>query len=274
MDSSIEQVKLVNVSKHFSRSTGDIIAGLHNVDLTITQGEVVGVIGTNGAGKSTLFNCLTGQLKIDEGEIYLGGDEISHMKPLNIARKIGRVFQDPRMGTAPRMTVFENLMLALKRGEKRGFSRSLNDDNYQKMIDYLKPFRLDLENRLDVPIENLSGGQRQTVSLVMATLQAPELLLLDEHTAALDPRTAKQVMAMTQDLIKKLNLTTLMITHHLQDALTYSDRIIVMHQGQISHIYEKSEIPHLTTADLFQMIEQLSGVALDDEELSGATIPS
>lgn len=260
MTQTQEQVKLVHVSKHFSSSTGEAISGLNDINLTIQSGEVVGVIGTNGAGKSTLFNSLTGQLRIDEGEIYLGGDEISRMKPLDISRKIGRVFQDPRMGTAPRMTVFENLMLASKRGEKRGFTKSLNDTNYQAMIDYLKPFRLDLENRLNVPIENLSGGQRQTVSLVMATLQTPELLLLDEHTAALDPRTAKQVMAMTQDIIKKLNLTTLMITHHLQDALTYSDRIIVMHQGRISHIYGKDDIPRLTTADLFQIIEQLSDI--------------
>lgn len=252
-------IELVDVSKHFSRGKGDLVSGLDAVNLTIEKGEVIGVIGTNGAGKSTLFNCLSGQIKLDEGQIFLGEHEISDLKPMEISRKIGRVFQDPRMGTAPRMTVFENLMLARKRGEKRLFGRSLTDKNYAEMVEYLKPFRLDLEKRLDVPIENLSGGQRQTISLVMATLQEPQLLLLDEHTAALDPRTAKQVMKMTQDIVRQLNLTTLMITHHLQDALTYSDRIIVMHQGQISKIFSQEEITQLTAADLFRTIERLSG---------------
>lgn len=252
-------IELVNVSKRFNRGKGDLVSGLDNVNLTIEKGEVIGVIGTNGAGKSTLFNCLSGQLKIDGGQIFLGQNELSELKPMEISRKIGRVFQDPRMGTAPRMTVFENLMLAKKRGEKRLFGRSLTEKNYEEMIEHLKPFRLDLEKRLDVPIENLSGGQRQTISLVMATLQEPQLLLLDEHTAALDPRTAKQVMSMTQDIVRQLNLTTLMITHHLQDALTYSDRIIVMHQGQISKIFSKAEIANLSAADLFSTIERLSG---------------
>lgn len=252
-------IELVDVSKRFSRGKGDLVSGLDTVNLTIEKGEVIGVIGTNGAGKSTLFNCLSGQIKLDEGQIFLGEHEISDLKPIEISRKIGRVFQDPRMGTAPRMTVFENLMLARKRGEKRLFGRSLTDKNYSEMVEYLKPFRLDLEKRLDVPIENLSGGQRQTISLVMATLQEPQLLLLDEHTAALDPRTAKQVMKMTQDIVRQLNLTTLMITHHLQDALTYSDRIIVMHQGQISKIFSQKEITQLTAADLFKTIERLSG---------------
>lgn len=252
-------IELIDVTKQFSRGKGDIVSGLDKVNLKIEKGEVIGVIGTNGAGKSTLFNCLSGQIKLDAGQIMLGEHEISSLKPMDISRKIGRVFQDPRMGTAPRMTVFENLMLARKRGEKRLFGRSLTDKNYADMVEYLKPFRLDLEKRLDVPIENLSGGQRQTISLVMATLQEPQLLLLDEHTAALDPRTAKQVMAMTQDIVRQLNLTTLMITHHLQDALTYSDRIIVMHQGKISQIFSKEEIVQLTPADLFSTIERLSG---------------
>lgn len=252
-------IELVDVSKRFNRGKGDLVSGLDKVNLTIEKGEVIGVIGTNGAGKSTLFNCLSGQIKLDEGQIFLGDHEISDLKAMEISRKIGRVFQDPRMGTAPRMTVFENLMLARKRGEKRLFGRSLTDKNYAEMVEYLKPFRLDLEKRLDVPIENLSGGQRQTISLVMATLQEPQLLLLDEHTAALDPRTAKQVMKMTQDIVRQLNLTTLMITHHLQDALTYSDRIIVMHQGQISKIFSQEEITQLTAADLFRTIERLSG---------------
>lgn len=254
---NLASIQLINVTKKFKRQTGEYVTGLNKINLSIQSGEVVGVIGTNGAGKSTLMNCLTGQLSIDSGEILLGGESIKRLKRKVIAKKIGRVFQDPRMGTAPRMTVFENLMLAQKRGESRGFSTSLNKKNYQKMIDELSPFKLDLENRLDIPIENLSGGQRQAVALIMATLQKPELLLLDEHTAALDPRTAKQVMSMTHYMIKTYQLTTLMITHHLQDALTYCDRVIIMHRGEIAFVYAKEDLIHLTAGDLYQKLENL-----------------
>lgn len=250
-------IELNNVTKHFQRQTGEQVVGLNDINLKINAGEVIGVIGTNGAGKSTLMNCLTGHLPIDSGEILIEGVSIRKMKRRDIAKKIGRVFQNPQMGTAPRMTVFENLMLAQKRGEQWSFSRSLTKENYQKMMKELAAFKLDLENRLDVPMENLSGGQRQAVSLIMATLQKPELLLLDEHTAALDPRTAKQVMAMTQFMIKNYGLTTLMITHHLQDALDYCDRLIVMHRGQISRVYQKSELASLTAGDLYQTLENL-----------------
>nr|WP_276933254.1 ATP-binding cassette domain-containing protein [Globicatella sulfidifaciens] len=204
-------IELNQVTKHFQRQTGEQVVGLNNINLKINAGEVIGVIGTNGAGKSTLMNCLTGQLPIDSGEILIEGVAIRKMKKRDVAKKIGRVFQNPQMGTAPRMNVFENLML----------------------------------------------GQRQAVSLIMATIQKPELLLLDEHTAALDPRTAKQVMAMTQLMIKNYGLTTLMITHHLQDALDYCDRLIVMHRGQISRIYQKTELASLTAGDLYQTLENL-----------------
>ncbi|MBF6625522.1 ATP-binding cassette domain-containing protein [Aerococcaceae bacterium zg-BR9] len=250
-------IELKNVTKQFKRQTGEKVIGLNNINLVIQPGEVIGVIGTNGAGKSTLMNCLTGQLPIDSGEILLGGISIKKLKAKEIAKRIGRVFQDPRMGTAPRMTVFENLMLAQKRGESRGFNVSLNRENYQAMINQLAAFKLDLEKRLDVPMENLSGGQRQAVSLIMATLQQPQLLLLDEHTAALDPRTAKQVMAMTQYMIETYQLTTLMITHHLQDAITYCDRVIVMHRGTISRVYQQDELKQLTPGDLYQTLENL-----------------
>ncbi|MGX7091659.1 ABC transporter ATP-binding protein [Hutsoniella sourekii] len=252
-----EQVEMRQVSKAFQSKTGETIRGLSDVNLTLGQGEVVSVIGTNGAGKSTLFNCLSGQIPIDQGEIYLDGIRVDGLNQVQTAEFIGRVFQNPSMGTAPRMTVFENLMLAQKRGEARRFGRSLTNDNYQAMHDYLAGFRLDLEKRLDVPIEYLSGGQRQTVSLVMATLKRPKLLLLDEHTAALDPRTARQVMEMTQEMIQSQGLTTLMITHHLQDALTYSDRILLMHQGSIQKIYQKDQIQKLSAGELYEELESL-----------------
>ncbi|MBS4461765.1 ATP-binding cassette domain-containing protein [Aerococcaceae bacterium zg-B36] len=258
-------IELKNVTKQFKRQTGEKVVGLNHINLAIQPGEVIGVIGTNGAGKSTLMNCLTGHLPIDSGEILLGGTSIKKLKTKEIAKRIGRVFQDPRMGTAPRMTVFENLMLAQKRGQSRGFKFSLNRENYQEMMQKLAPFKLDLENRLDVPMENLSGGQRQAIALIMATLQQPQLLLLDEHTAALDPRTAKQVMAMTQYMIETYQLTTLMITHHLQDAITYCDRVVVMHKGTIHMVYQKEELKQLTPVDLYRTLENLVIEEMDSE---------
>lgn len=260
-------IELVDVSKHFSRGKGDLVSGLDAVNLTIEKGEVIGVIGTNGAGKSTLFNCLSGQIKLDEGQIFLGEHEISDLKPMEISRKIGRVFQDPRMGTAPRMTVFENLMLARKRGEKRLFGRSLTDKNYAEMVEFLKPFRLDLEKRLDVPIENLSGGQRQTISLVMATLQEPQLLLLDEHTAALDPKTSEMVLNLTNKIIQEQSLTALMITHNMADALTYGNRTIMLHQGRIILDVSGEEKANMTVSDLLEMFKRESGESITNDAM-------
>lgn len=249
-------IQLENVTKIFKRQTGEEV-GLKHISFSIEKGEVIGLLGTNGAGKSTLFNCLSGQTPIDSGEILIQGKSLQKMKSREKALKIGRVFQDPRLGTAPRMTVFENLVLAKKRGQQRGLHISLNEATYREMVDLLTPFKLDLENRLDIPIENLSGGQRQAISLIMATLQKPELLLLDEHTAALDPRTANQVMTMTNKMIQDHQLTTIMITHHLQDALTYCDKVFIMHRGHIAISLEKESLTQLSTGDLYEMMEQL-----------------
>lgn len=255
-------IQLRQVNKRFVRSHGDIVHSLKNIDLTIETGEIVSVVGTNGAGKSTLFNALTGQIKIDSGEIKIKGKCVNQLPPVERANFIGRVFQNPEQGTAPRMTVFENLMLAAKRGQRRGFSRSLTSTNYKEMQSYLTPYGLNIEDRLDIPIGNLSGGQRQIVSLLMATLKRPDLLLLDEHTASLDPRTARQVMATTINMVKQQKLTTLMITHQLQDAVQYSNRIILMHQGQIHHIYESDEVSQLEPTHLYQDLVDLSEVSI------------
>ncbi|AXY25561.1 ABC transporter ATP-binding protein [Suicoccus acidiformans] len=251
------QVSIQQINKQFPSRSGDPIHGLKNLSLDIQAGEVIAVIGTNGAGKSTLFNCLTGQYPIDSGAIYLDGKQVDGLSQVERAAHIGRVFQDPTMGTAPRMTVFENLTLAQKRGASRGLGISLTQERYHNIREYLASFRLDLEHRMDVPIGSLSGGQRQIISLIMATIKQPKLLLLDEHTAALDPRIARQVMEMTHTMIKEQDLTTLMITHHHQDALNFSDRIIVMHHGQIVDHYDSQAIKSLTTADLYARLEDL-----------------
>lgn len=254
---SEKYLELNGLSKVFQRQTGDIVKGLEDINLTLDKGEIVAIIGTNGAGKSTLFNALTGHIKLDKGLITLNDRDITTIPQVDRASIVARVFQDPNMGTAPRMTVFENLMLANKRGQKRGLSISLNADNKKRIADHVSQFNLDLEKRLDLPIEYLSGGQRQTISLVMATLQQPELLLLDEHTSALDPRTAKQVMEMTHKMVKDNHLTTLMITHHMQDALKYGDRIVALHQGKIARVYTKDEMASLEIGDLHELLENL-----------------
>ena len=250
-------LELNNVSKVFQRRTGDIVKGLEDITLSVKQGEIIAIIGTNGAGKSTLFNALTGHIEPDEGSILLNNTDITKIPQIKRASIVARVFQNPSMGTAPRMSVFENLMLASKRGKKRGLSLSLNAENKAEMAEYISQFNLDLEKRLDLPIEYLSGGQRQIISLVMATIQKPQLLLLDEHTSALDPRTAKQVMEMTHKMVTENNLTTLMITHHMQDAIKYGDRIVVLHQGKIANVYSKEEIASLEIGHLHELMEKL-----------------
>ncbi|MBG9979967.1 ATP-binding cassette domain-containing protein [Facklamia sp. DSM 111018] len=252
-----QPLQLINISKTFTRQNGTTVSVLKNINLTLSKGEVVAVIGTNGAGKSTLFNAVAGSIMLDEGKILMGSKEVTRLASRKRAANIGRVFQNPSMGTAPRMTVFENLILASKRGERRGWSRSLSQPNKDFMRQELSQFKLGLENCLELPIENLSGGQRQVVSLLMATLKQPELLLLDEHTAALDPRMAKLVMHLTQRMIEEQGLTTLMITHQLQDAIDYADRIVVMHQGEIQHEYILAAHPYLKTKDLFEFLESL-----------------
>ncbi|MGY4104233.1 ABC transporter ATP-binding protein [Ignavigranum ruoffiae] len=250
-------LRINHLHKSFINKFGERIAGLHDINLRVGEGEIVGIVGTNGAGKSTLMNCLTGQIPIDSGQIFIDEEQVDRWGQIKLAKYIGRVFQDPRLGTAPRMTVFENLMLAKKRGQARTLKRSLTPTNYQELQDYLSQFHLNLDQRLDLPIENLSGGQRQIIALMMATLQKPKILILDEHTAALDPRTAKQVMQMSYQMIRQLNLTSFMITHQLQDALDYSDRLLVLHQGRIVNQYAKDDLASLTTTDLFRRLEEL-----------------
>lgn len=252
------QLQLKNISKQFKSNTNEAVIGLNNIQLNVEKGEIIGIIGTNGAGKSTLFNAITGTLPIDSGEILVQHKHIEHLSAKQRAKDISRVFQDTRMGTAPRMTVFENLMMAKRRGERITLRRSLTEQNRQDMTQLVSKIKLDLEHRLDVAIESLSGGQRQTITLLMATLKRPEILLLDEHTAALDPRTAKQVMKMTESIIRENELTALMITHQLSDAIDYCDRIVVMHKGTIQKIYSADEVKTLKTTDLFTVLELLS----------------
>ena len=236
------QLDVQAINKTFYRMQDSPLQVLSDISFQVKKGEILGIIGTNGAGKSTLLNCLTGHTPVTSGNILLNGQVISNQAESKNAALISRILQDPRMGTAPRMTVFENLMLASRRGQKPGFKRSLTRDNYEAMRNLLSQFHLELEDRLNVPIEALSGGQRQAIALIMA---------------ALDPRTSRQVMQMTSDLIEKEGLTALMITHQLPDAIQYCDRILLMHKGQIQHIYDQEEVKTLTAPVLYRHLEDL-----------------
>ena len=228
---------------------------LNDVSLEIYEHDFITILGGNGAGKSTLFNSIAGTLPLTSGSIRIMGEDVTHFSPEKRAKYLSRVFQDPKMGTAPRMTVAENLLIAKFRGEKRGlFPRKLSSykEEFQATIEKVGN---GLEKHLDTPIEFLSGGQRQALSLLMATLKRPELLLLDEHTAALDPKTSVALMELTNDFVSKDHLTALMITHHMEDALKYGNRLIVMKDGQIIQDLNKDEKAKMKISDYYQLFD-------------------
>ncbi|WNS72003.1 ABC transporter ATP-binding protein [Streptococcus sp. DTU_2020_1001019_1_SI_AUS_MUR_006] len=248
-------VELRNATKIVTNGFDEEKIILNDVSLDIYEHDFITILGGNGAGKSTLFNSIAGTLPLTNGSIRIMGEDVTHFSPEKRAKYLSRVFQDPKMGTAPRMTVAENLLIAKFRGEKRGlFPRKLSayKEEFQETIEKVGN---GLEKHLDTPIEFLSGGQRQALSLLMATLKRPELLLLDEHTAALDPKTSVALMELTNDFINKDHLTALMITHHMEDALKYGNRLIVMKDGQIIQDLNKDEKAKMKISDYYQLFE-------------------
>ena len=248
-------VELRNATKIVTNGFDEEKIILNDVSLDIYEHDFITILGGNGAGKSTLFNSIAGTLPLTSGSIRIMGEDVTHFSPEKRAKYLSRVFQDPKMGTAPRMTVAENLLIAKFRGEKRGlFPRKLSayKEEFQSTIEKVGN---GLEKHLDTPIEFLSGGQRQALSLLMATLKRPELLLLDEHTAALDPKTSVALMELTNDFINKDHLTALMITHHMEDALKYGNRLIVMKDGQIIQDLNKDEKAKMKISDYYQLFE-------------------
>jgi len=228
---------------------------LNKVDLTLQPGEFVTVVGGNGAGKSTLFNCISGTLPLTSGQITIDEQEVTNLSEEKRARYLARVFQDPKMGTAPRMTVAENLLLAQKRGQKRNLKLRQLQNQREDFYALCQQVGNGLENHLDTPTGNLSGGQRQALSLLMATIQTPKLLLLDEHTAALDPKTSKQLMQITADRVAQQQLTCLMITHRMDDALKYGNRLILLRKGEIVKDLSAAEKAALSLPELLLFFE-------------------
>lgn len=247
-----------HISKTFNPGTINEKTALNDFSLNIGEGEFVTVIGGNGAGKSSLLNAVAGLWPVDSGSIILGGEDVTKLPEYKRARLIGRVFQDPMLGTAPNMQLEENLALANRRGEKRGLKWEITAEERELYYGMLKKLGLGLEDRMKVKVGMLSGGQRQALTLLMATLKKPKLLLLDEHTAALDPATAAKVLELSDSLIKENNLTTLMITHNMTDAIKHGSRLIMLNEGKIVYDIAGEEKQKLTKRDLLDKFADIA----------------
>ena len=252
-------LKIENVVKVFNPGTINEKVALNGLNLHLKEGEFVTVIGGNGAGKSTMLNAVAGVWEVDAGKILIDDVDVTHLPEYKRAKYIGRVFQDPMMGTAATMQIEENLALAARRGQVRGLKIGITKAERDSYREQLKILDLGLEDRMTAKVGLLSGGQRQALTLLMATLRKPKLLLLDEHTAALDPKTAAKVLEATERIVKKNNLTTLMITHNMRDAIQHGNRLIMMYDGHIVVDVSGEEKKKLTVEQLLNLFSQASG---------------
>jgi putative ABC transport system ATP-binding protein len=258
-------LELQGVYKTFNEGTPNEVRSLQAVDLLLDEGSFVMIIGTNGSGKSTLLNATAGTFFVDRGTIRLAKQDVTRWPEYRRAKFIGRVFQNPFSGTAPTLSIAENLSLAARRGLPRGLGWALGAQLSAKMRDTVAQLNMGLENRLDNAIGSLSGGQRQALTLLMATWRKPDLLLLDEHTAALDPRSADQIITLTERLVTRDKLTTLMVTHSMHQATTLGDRLIMMHRGRILHDFRGAEKSRLRVSDLMSRFEEIRRAEQLDE---------
>lgn len=260
-------LEIKNVRKTFNPNTINEKKALKGVDLVLNEGDFVTVIGGNGAGKSTILNMIAGVYPVDCGTITIDGVDVTKLPEYKRAKYIGRVFQDPMNGTAADMQIDENLALAARRGKRRGLKLGVSRKERAEFAKTLESLDLGLETRLTSKVGLLSGGQRQAVTLLMATLKKPKLLLLDEHTAALDPKTAKKVLELTEKIVARDNLTTIMITHNMKDAIAIGNRLIMMNDGKIIYDVSGEEKKNLTTADLLAKFKVTSGEELDNDRI-------
>ena len=257
-------LKIEHISKTFNPGTVNEKQAIRDLSLNLEKGDFATIIGSNGAGKSTLFNAICGDFLTDSGVIMLDGQDITFMPQHVRAKTIGRLYQDPMRGTAPGMTIEENLALAAGKG---GWLSHVSRQEKERFHEELKLLDIGLEKRMTQPVGLLSGGQRQAVTLLMASLRKPKLLLLDEHTAALDPKTAKKVLELTEEIVAKDNLTTLMITHNMKDAIRLGNRLIMMHEGKVIYDISGEEKKNLKVADLLAKFEEVSGDELANDRM-------
>jgi putative ABC transport system ATP-binding protein len=256
-------IRLERVKKTFSKGTIDEKVAINGISLHVRKGDFITVIGSNGAGKSTFLNLTSGTFRPDEGDIFIDGSKVTHLPEHRRAKYLGRIFQDPMMGTAASMTIEENLAMADLRGKRRGLRWGVTKSLREHYRHILSVLELGLETRLKDTVSLLSGGQRQSLTLLMVTLSLPKLLLLDEHTAALDPKTAQRVIGLTEKIVKKNNLTTIMVTHNMQQAIRYGNRMIMLHEGKIQFDIQGEEKTALTVEEVVRRF----GAELKDEAL-------
>ena len=260
-------LEIKNVYKTFNAGTVNEKVALKGLDLTLEDGDFVTVIGGNGAGKSTMLNAVAGVWPVDEGKILIDGVDVTRLSEHQRAAYIGRVFQDPMTGTAATMQIEENLALAARRGKRRTLRIGITKAEREQYRELLKTLDLGLEDRLTARVGLLSGGQRQALTLLMATMNKPKLLLLDEHTAALDPKTALKVLTLSARIVEENHLTTMMITHNMKDAIVHGNRLIMMNEGHIILDIEGEEKKKLTKQDLLEKFAEVAGAQVESDEV-------
>ena len=259
-------LELKNISKTFNAGTVNQKVALNGLNLTMNEGDFVTVIGGNGAGKSTMLNAIAGSWPVDEGSILIDGVDVTGLPEFKRATFLGRVFQDPMTGTTATMQIDENLALAARRGQRRGLGWGISKKEKTQFHELLKTLDLGLEDRMTSKVGLLSGGQRQAVTLLMASLKKPKVLLLDEHTAALDPKTAAKVLALTDKIIEENHLTAMMVTHNMRDAIAHGNRLIMMNNGRVILNISGEEKKRLTVEDLLVKFEEVSGEEFDSDK--------
>lgn len=257
-----------SIEKSFVTELGTVKKVFRGLNLQVEKGDFIPIIGSNGAGKSTLLDTITGNVVVDSGSIDIDGRDITKLPKYKRGGFISKVYQNPSMGTAPSMTVFENLSMADNKGKRFGFTMGLNKKRKEYYRELLKELDLGIENQMDTEVGSLSGGQRQCLALIMATLNKPEILLLDEHTAALDPKTSKIIMDKTKEIVEKNQISTLMITHNLQDAINYGNRLIMLHNGEVIIDIKGEEKKKLTFEKLLKIFNNREAYLKDSELFS------
>ena len=257
-------LELININKNYNPGSVNELCLFKDFNLTVKDGEFVSVVGSNGSGKTSMLNIICGSIAVDSGKILIHGEDITRQKDYIRQRRIGRVYQDPSKGTCPGMTILENMSIAENKGKPYNLGRGVNKAKLETYREMLRPLNLGLEDKMGVQVGSLSGGQRQALALLMATMTPIDFLILDEHTAALDPATADKVLKLTQEIIEKNNTTCLMVTHNMRDAIRYGNRLIMLHAGRIILDISGQEKKDLTVPELLEMFARASG-----DEFSG-----
>lgn len=252
-------LELININKNYNPGSVNELCLFKDFNLTVKDGEFVSVVGSNGSGKTSMLNIICGSIAVDSGKILIHGEDITKQKDYIRQRRIGRVYQDPSKGTCPSMTILENMSIAENKGKPYNLGRGVNKAKLETYREMLRPLNLGLEDKMGVQVGSLSGGQRQALALLMATMTPIDFLILDEHTAALDPKTAEIIMELTDQVVKEKKVTTIMVTHNLRYAVEYGNRLIMMHEGNVIYDVAGEEKKNLTVDDLLHKFEEASG---------------